>query len=86
MIIKPGPWSAGWWGDPDEEGKDDAAPFGIVSFNHGLVCDFPHPKESKHRTEYGPWFYDTWEEIESVAKRICDAVNGVEGASSPETP
>lgn len=40
----PGPWAAGWNGDPDADGKDAAAPYGIVAWNNGNVAELaPNP-------------------------------------------
>ena len=42
--ITPLPWCAGWGGDPEVQGMDDAGPYMIISGNNGGICESkPNP-------------------------------------------
>lgn len=60
----PGPWAAGWSGDPDADGPDAAAPLNVISWNRGEVADLaPHP--GCHAS--------TWEQVLRNAELIAHA-------------
>ena len=60
----PGPWIAGWSGDPDTQGADKAGPINVVSVGRGAVAEC-RPIPSGHAS--------TWEVVEANARLIAKA-------------
>ena len=60
-TASPGPWSTGWSGDPEAEGKDQAGPLSIVSPNNGGVAKC-EPVPTGHASH--------WDQVEANASFI----------------
>jgi hypothetical protein len=63
-AATPTPWTAGWSGDPDDQGKDDAGPIDIVSTWRGGVARCS-PSPTGHAS--------TWDQVEANAAFIAHA-------------
>ncbi len=63
VAATPGPWVAGWAGDP-ADGFAEAAPLNVIAFNQGEVADVS-PHQGNHA--------DTWEQALSNADLMAHA-------------